>query len=71
MPVGPLSVLLYSSVEATAENADELADANVYLPFKALDVTVTKRIVEELDNLPDLDEERKYIVSLHSLYPFI
>lgn len=62
---------MYSSVEATAENADELADANVYLPFKALDVTVTKRIVEELDNLPDLDEERKYVVSLHPLYLFI
>ena len=62
---------MYSSVEATAENADELADANVYLPFKALDVTVTKRIVEELDNLPDLDEdlldEASYVFVIHDL----
>jgi hypothetical protein len=53
------SVLLYSSSDVTPDGTSEPADANIYLPFKSLDTTLTKRIVEELDALPDFDEERE------------
>lgn len=46
------------------EDGDDFADANSYLPFKALDTLVTKHIVEELDNIPELDEERESLVLL-------
>lgn len=38
---------------------ENVADANTYLPFKLVDNAVTKRIVEELDALPDAEEEGK------------
>lgn len=37
-----------------------MADANTYLPFKMVDNAVTKRIVEELDALPDAEEEGEF-----------
>ena len=36
---------------------DSLADANTYLPFKAVDSAVVTGIGHELDSLGDMDEE--------------
>ena len=51
------SVLLYSSSEASNDQEESLADPNCYTPFKTVDTLVTKRIAQELDALPDTDEE--------------
>lgn len=50
-----------------------MADANTYLPFKLVDNAVTKRIVEELDALPDAEEEGEFgsVYSYASVYSLL
>jgi transcription initiation factor TFIIH subunit 3 len=48
--------MLYSSANAIADDA-QVADPNYYPPFRAVDTTVVRRIMEELDALGDPDEE--------------
>lgn len=47
---------------------ENVADANTYLPFKLVDNAVTKRIVEELDALPDAEEEGMVQCTLTRLF---
>ena len=35
-------------------------DANTYKPFKRIDTSVTKSILDQLDNISQEDEERKF-----------
>lgn len=57
------SVLLYSSTEPRSENDDDYSDPNAYTPFKIVDHAVTNRIVEELDALPDVEEEGQHSIA--------
>ncbi|KAJ8582467.1 transcription factor Tfb4 [Rhizopogon salebrosus TDB-379] len=50
------SVMLYSSTEPLTDDSLPL-DANSYLPFKLVDSTVVRRIVDELDAIGKLEEE--------------
>ncbi|EJD52362.1 transcription factor Tfb4 [Auricularia subglabra TFB-10046 SS5] len=50
------SVLLYASNEDFSGMAN-VADANSYQPFKAVDTTVMKRVIDELSSLGDITEE--------------
>jgi transcription initiation factor TFIIH subunit 3 len=52
------SVMLYSSTEPLTDDSLPL-DANSYLPFKLVDSTVVRRIVDELDAIGKLEEERE------------
>ncbi|OJA08669.1 hypothetical protein AZE42_01189 [Rhizopogon vesiculosus] len=50
------SVMLYSSTELLTDDMPPL-DANSYLPFKLVDSTVVRRIMDELDAIGKLEEE--------------
>jgi transcription initiation factor TFIIH subunit 3 len=50
--------MLYSSTEPLTDDSLPL-DANSYLPFKLVDSTVVRRIVDELDAIGKLEEERE------------
>jgi len=49
--------MLYSSTEVVTEDVPSL-DANSYLPFKLVDSTVVRKIIDELDAIGELEEER-------------
>lgn len=51
----PISVMLYSSTDLVTRT--QVIDANSYPPFKLVDSTIVTRIVEELDELGEPEEE--------------
>jgi len=50
--------MLYSSTEPLTDDTPSL-DANSYLPFKLVDSTVVRRIMDELVAIGELEEERE------------
>lgn len=52
-------MLLYSSATPVAEADAGPADANTYRPFKLLDATVMKSILDMVEQLDDAEEECK------------
>lgn len=63
------SVLLYSTADANPEETidGEISDANTYLPFKTVDSAVASRIAEELDLIPDTQEEGEASINWHNI----
>lgn len=54
--------MLYSSTQLPTDDLPSL-DANSYLPFKLVDSTVVRRIIDELDSIGELEEERERLIS--------
>ena len=52
--------MLYSSLDANSRNNNDLsADANLYCPFKMVDLVVTNNIQKKLDFIEGLIEEHR------------
>jgi len=60
--------MLYSSTEAVTEDVPSL-DANSYLPFKLVDSTVVRKIMDELDAIGELEEERGWLSFTYFVLP--
>jgi hypothetical protein len=54
------SVMLYSSSDPV-QNDEQAIDADSYPPFRIVNASVIQHIMEEMDRLCELEEEREFV----------